>query len=43
MSTKDDQLTGTVTYDGALFEETSIAGIVSNFIAALTVSDVEKV
>ena len=43
MSTIDDQITGTVTYDGMLFETPSIARIVSNFIAALTVSGVEKV
>jgi amino acid adenylation domain-containing protein len=43
LSTDDDQLTGVVTYDGALFEEKSIARIVSNFIAALTVSDAEKI
>ena len=39
MSTTDDELTGMVTYDGALFEARSIARIVSNFIAALTVAD----
>ena len=43
MSTRDEQITGTVTYDGALFEAASIARIVSNFIAALNVSHVEKV
>jgi hypothetical protein len=43
MSTRDDELTGMVTYDGALFEEKSIARIVSNFIAALTVSDAKKI
>jgi hypothetical protein len=43
MTTRDDQITGAVTYDGALFEEKSITRVVSNFIAALHVSDVEKV
>ena len=43
MSTGDDRITGMVTYDGALFEPSSIAGIVSNFIAALSVSHVERV
>jgi amino acid adenylation domain-containing protein len=43
MSTRDDQITGTVTYDEVLFDAQSIVRIVSNFIAALTVSDVEKV
>ena len=42
MSTRDEQITGTVTYDGVLFEARSIARIVSNFIAALTVSHVER-
>jgi non-ribosomal peptide synthetase component F len=42
MSTTDDQITGMVTYDGALFEARSIARIVSNFIAALTMSDAKK-
>ncbi len=43
MSTRDEQITGSVTYDGALFEAPSIARIISNFIAALSVSHVEKV
>ena len=43
MSTRDDEIAGTVTYDGSLFETRSVARIVSNFVAALTVSDVERV
>ncbi len=38
MSTGDDTITGTVTYDEGLFEITAIESIVSHFIAALTVS-----
>ncbi|MFY9921361.1 MAG: amino acid adenylation domain-containing protein [Mycobacterium sp.] len=43
MNTRDDQITGTVTYDGTLFEAGSIASVVSNFIAALHISGAEKV
>ncbi len=36
MSTKNGQITGVVTYDGGLFEASTIEGIVTNFIAALS-------
>ncbi len=42
MSTRDGQITGTVTYDEALFEARSIERIVTNFIAVLTMSQVES-
>jgi hypothetical protein len=41
MSTRNGQITGTVTYDGALFEPRSIECIVANFIDALSVVQVE--
>ena len=41
MSTRNGQITGTVTYDSALFETESIERIVSNFIAVLTLSQAE--
>ena len=40
MSTHNGQITGTVTYDAALFEARSIESIVTNFIAAFQVSRV---
>ena len=43
MSTGDDRITGMVTYDGTLFEPSSIVGIISSFIAALSASHVERV
>jgi hypothetical protein len=36
MSTRNGQITGTMTYDSGLFEARSIKRIVANFIAALT-------
>jgi amino acid adenylation domain-containing protein len=42
MSTRNGQITGTVTYDSALFESRSIERIVANFIGALTLSQVEQ-
>ncbi len=38
MSTRSGQISGTVTYDDALYEASSIEGIITNFIAALTPS-----
>ena len=38
MSTRGGQITGTVTYDGALFESRSIERIVTDFIAVLRLS-----
>jgi hypothetical protein len=38
MSTRGGQITGTVTYDDALYDARSIEGMVTNFIAALTPS-----
>ncbi len=38
MSTTDEQMSGMVTYDGALFETSSIERIVMTFIAVLTLS-----
>ena len=38
MSARGGQITGTVTYDGALFESRSIDRIVADFIAALSLS-----
>ena len=38
MSTRGGQITGTVTYDGALFESGSIERIVTDFIAVLALS-----
>lgn len=39
MSTGRGQITGTVTYDGALFEPSTIERIVTNFIELLTLSE----
>nr|WP_308124091.1 amino acid adenylation domain-containing protein [Mycolicibacterium xanthum] len=38
MSTRNDQLTGTVTYDRALFDTTTIQHIVADFVSALSLS-----
>lgn len=43
MSTRGGQITGTVTYDDALFEPESIERIVNNFIAVLGASHVSHV
>jgi amino acid adenylation domain-containing protein len=42
MSSRTGQITGTVTYDGALFDPRSIERIVSNFIAELTLTEVDR-
>jgi acyl carrier protein len=41
MSTRNGQITGTMTYDSGLFEARSIERIVANFIAALTLSQAD--
>jgi non-ribosomal peptide synthetase component F len=41
MSTNKGQITGTATYDDALFEPQSIQRIVATFISALSMSNVE--
>jgi hypothetical protein len=42
MSTRGGHISGTVTYDSALFEARSIESIVTNFIAALTLSHADS-
>jgi non-ribosomal peptide synthetase component F len=41
VSTRSGQITGTVTYDDALFEARSIERIVTNFIGVLTLSEAD--